>query len=142
MGTKIWNASGTNRMILGRLVKPGRCVVTEEPINRLHKLKTGIESRSVVIGKDSPYGKPPRAVADARYVDSSGSVEGPHRIVPKHAHGSVESVSGEKVDKPAVEESKSLEVADSIVVLDEAVASSEHPFVDHSHFKKRTRRVE
>jgi hypothetical protein len=46
-----------------------------------------------MVGDSAPYGKPPRAVADARLVNGKGEVEGPRRIAPKAAHGqdSVES---------------------------------------------------
>jgi hypothetical protein len=88
-------------MTLGRVVKPGRCVVSPEDAKALHKLKVGVENSNLHVGDVSPMKKRAKAVADARIVDGAGKVVGNKRIVPAQGHGELKAEPVKAAPAPA-----------------------------------------
>lgn len=114
MLTKVWNTTNTNRMVLGKVTKPGRCVATTEKESTLHKVRKSVANRDLAVSDVSILSKPPRAVADARVVHSNGTCEGAKRIVPNPSHG-----EGWKEGNAPVE-TKEVETKEVVAVSDES----------------------
>ena len=124
-----------NRMVLGKVVKPGRSVKVDEARLKLaHKVKRQVEAKLLHIGNQPPAGyvrqkKPPRAVVDARLVDDKGTRHGPKvDVAPGHGQVPAELIAKESegaIAKAAGEEPKAEEPT-------EAPAEEEKPEEEES----------
>jgi hypothetical protein len=102
-----------NRMVLGKVIKPGRSVKVDEARLKLaHKVKKEVASKFLHIGDQLPPGymhqkRPPRAVADSRLVDDKGRLHGAKKdVAPGHGQVPAELIakeSGAAISKAAGE---------------------------------------
>jgi hypothetical protein len=118
---RVWNVTDGgqpgvtphSRMVLGRLLKPGRSIeVGESQLLRARKTHRDVEAKLLHVGPTPPswYSKkraPARAILDARKVDPGGNAHGP-RVAVASGHkvvGIVEAVPEPKtpVPEPKVE---------------------------------------
>jgi hypothetical protein len=97
---RVWNITDDanskvkphNRMVLGKILKPGQAVqVDEARLARAHKVHKDEAAGYLHIGPRPPASyqavkRPPRAKADARRVDENGNYVGNKPIAPDHAH--------------------------------------------------------
>lgn len=98
--TRVWNITDGgqagvkphNRMVLGKMLKPGQYISVEE--SRLAgaiKIRQDVSAKLLHVGKQPPswYSqkkKPPRAVADGRRVGSDGRAVGKRvEVIPGHS---------------------------------------------------------
>jgi len=133
---RVWNITDDtnpdvkphNRMVLGKVLKPGQAVkVDEARLARAHKVHKDVKAGYLHIGNQPPVSytsvkKPPRAKADARRVDEHGKAKG-QPVAPAHGHGNAEAPVLEVKDEVAVTE----EVAAELKPAEEAAPAEETP---------------